>query len=401
MRCDVSTAQAPGRDQGPPETLPWVRPVPCSTVLAMTVEGGASSARPPRAPNIRDVARAAGVSHQTVSRVINGHPALRDSTRQRVLQAMEELRFRPNRAARALVTSESRTIGALVSSGAEYGPSASLRAVETAADEAGYVVDTAHIDHADRASIESALERMVGHAVEGLVILAPQSRTLEVIEQLSIRLPFVTVHSLHSEDHRMSVDQLAGARLATRHLLELGHRRVVHVPGPEGWVETDARRQGYREEMTAWGLEPVVVPAGAWTADSGYRTGLGLRKDTALSAVFSGNDHIALGLVHAFVEAGRDVPGDVSVVGFDDVPEAAHFLPPLTTMRQDFPELGRRCMAVLLAELRGEQPVRPGDVEPVLVVRGSTAAPLPTASGSASGAPSGSVSGGASGSDRG
>jgi DNA-binding LacI/PurR family transcriptional regulator len=375
MRCDVSTAQAPDAGRSSRAPFRWVRPVPCSTVLAMTVEGGANSARPPRAPNIRDVARAAGVSHQTVSRVINGHPALRDSTRQRVLQAMEELRFRPNRAARALVTSESRTIGALVSSGAEYGPSASLRAVETAADEAGYVVDTAHIDHADRASIEAALDRMVAHAVEGLVILAPQSRTLEVIEQLSIRIPFVTVHSLHSEDHRMSVDQLAGARLATRHLLELGHRRVVHVPGPEGWVETDARRQGYREEMAAWGLEPVVVPAGAWTADSGYRAGLGLRESREFSAVFCGNDHIALGLVHAFVEAGLDVPGDVSVVGFDDVPEAAHFLPPLTTVRQDFPELGRRCMAVLLAELRGEQPVRPGDVEPVLVVRGSTAAP--------------------------
>lgn len=382
MRCDVSAAQAPGRARPFRDRRHWVRPVPCSTVLAMTVEGGANSARPPRAPNIRDVARAAGVSHQTVSRVINGHPALRDSTRQRVLQAMEELRFRPNRAARALVTSESRTIGALVSSGAEYGPSASLRAVETAADEAGYVVDTAHIDHADRASIESALDRMVAHAVEGLVILAPQSRTLEVIEQLSIRIPFVTVHSLHSEDHRMSVDQLAGARSATRHLLELGHRRVVHVPGPEGWVETDARRQGYREEMTAWGFEPVVVPAGAWTADSGYRAGLGLRGRRGFSAVFSGNDHIALGLVHAFAEAGLDVPGDVSVVGFDDVPEAAHFLPPLTTVRQDFPELGRRCMAVLLAELRGEQPVRPGDVEPVLVVRGSTAAPATTSGGS-------------------
>lgn len=375
MRCDVSAAQAPGEWHPSRGPLHWVRPVPCSTVLAMTVEGGANSARPPRAPNIRDVARAAGVSHQTVSRVINGHPALRDSTRQRVLQAMEELRFRPNRAARALVTSESRTIGALVSSGAEYGPSASLRAVETAADEAGYVVDTAHIDHADRASIESALDRMVGHAVEGLVVLAPQSRTLEVIEQLSIRIPFVTVHSLHSEDHRMSVDQLAGARLATRHLLELGHHRVVHVPGPEGWVETDARRQGYREEMTAWGFEPVVVPAGAWTAESGYRAGLGLRGSREFSAVFCGNDHIALGLVHAFAEAGLDVPGDVSVVGFDDVPEAAHFLPPLTTVRQDFPELGRRCVAVLLAELRGEQPVRPGDVEPVLVVRESTAAP--------------------------
>lgn len=340
----------------------------------MTDEGGASSARPRRAPNIRDVARAAGVSHQTVSRVINGHPNLRDSTRRRVLEAMEELRFRPNRAARALVTSESRIIGALVSSGAEYGPTASLQAVQTAAHEAGYVVDTVHIDHADRASVEAALDRLVGHAVEGLVLLAPQSRTLEVIEQLSIRIPFVTVHSLHGADHRMSVDQMAGARLATRHLLELGHRRVLHVPGSEGWVETDARREGYREEMAAWGLEPVLAAAGEWTAESGYRVGLALRERRDFSAVVCGNDHIALGLVHAFAEAGLRVPEDLSVVGFDDVPESAHFLPPLTTIRQDFPELGRRCLAVLLAELRGDEPVRIEDVAPELVRRRSTAA---------------------------
>ncbi|MFC6258232.1 LacI family DNA-binding transcriptional regulator [Kocuria oceani] len=341
----------------------------------MIDEDGARAARPQRAPNIRDVARAAGVSHQTVSRVLNGHPNLRDSTRRRVLEAMEELRFRPNRAARALVTSESRIIGALVSSGAEYGPTASLQAVQTAATEAGYVVDTAHIDHADRASIEAALDRLMGHAVEGLVLLAPQSATLEVIEQLSIRIPFVTVHSLHGTDHRMSVDQLAGARQATRHLLELGHRRVLLVPGPEGWVETDARRQGYREEMAAWGLEPALATAGEWTAESGYRVGLVLRERRDFTGVVSGNDHIALGLVHAFAETGLRVPEDISVVGFDDVPESAHFLPPLTTVRQDFPELGRRCVAVLLAELRGDGPVQAGDVVPELVRRRSTAPP--------------------------
>ncbi|MCC3294443.1 LacI family DNA-binding transcriptional regulator [Arthrobacter sp. zg-Y411] len=341
----------------------------------MTNEGRTDSLSPRRASNIRDVAAAAGVSYQTVSRVINGHPSLRDSTRQRVLEAMEQLQFRPNRAARALVTRESRIIGALVASGAEYGPTATLQAVQNAANEAGYVVDAVHIDNADRSSIEEALDRLMSHAVEGLVLLAPQSRTLEVIEQLSIRIPFVTVHSLHSEDHRMSVDQLAGARLATRALLELGHRKVVHVPGPEGWVETEARRQGYLEEMTAWGLAPAVVSAGEWTAESGYRVGAELRNGLQFSAVFSGNDHIALGLVHAFAEAGLRVPEDVSVVGFDDVPEAAHFLPPLTTVRQDFPELGRRCVAVLLGELQGRDPVKTGDVAPKLVRRGSTAAP--------------------------
>lgn len=341
----------------------------------MVSEDGAGSGRLRRAANIRDVAAAAGVSHQTVSRVINGHANLRESTRQRVLDAMEELQFRPNRAARALVTKESRIIGALVASGAEYGPTASLQAVQTAANEAGYVVDAAHIDSADRASIEAALDRLMGHAVEGLVLLAPQSRTLEVIEQLSIRIPFVTVHSLHSQDHRMSVDQLAGARLATRHLLELGHRQVVHVPGPEEWVETQARREGYLEEMGDWGLEPAIVPAGEWTAESGYRVGRELCGRRRFSAAVCGNDHIALGMVHAYAEAGLRVPEDFSIVGFDDVPEAAHFLPPLTTVRQDFPELGRRCIAVLLAELRGGVPATAGDVAPRLIRRASAAAP--------------------------
>jgi len=341
----------------------------------MVSEDGAGSGRLRRAANIRDVAAAAGVSHQTVSRVINGHANLRESTRQRVLDAMEELQFRPNRAARALVTKESRIIGALVASGAEYGPTASLQAVQTAANEAGYVVDAAHIDSADRASIEAALDRLMGHAVEGLVLLAPQSRTLEVIEQLSIRIPFVTVHSLHSQDHRMSVDQLAGARLATRHLLELGHRQVVHVPGPEEWVETQARREGYLEEMGDWGLEPAIVAAGEWTAESGYRVGRELCGRRRFSAAVCGNDHIALGMVHAYAEAGLRVPEDFSIVGFDDVPEAAHFLPPLTTVRQDFPELGRRCIAVLLAELRGGVPATAGDVAPRLIRRASAAAP--------------------------
>ncbi|WP_246657660.1 LacI family DNA-binding transcriptional regulator [Arthrobacter yangruifuii] len=340
----------------------------------MSNEGMTSPASRRRAPNIRDVAAAAGVSHQTVSRVINGHSNLRETTRQRVLDAMEELQFRPNRAARALVTRESRIIGALVASGAEYGLTASLQAVQTAASEAGYVVDAAHIDSADRGSIEAALDRLMSHAVEGLVLLAPQSRTLEVIEELSIRIPFVTVHSLHSEDHRMSVDQVAGARLATRHLLELGHRRVVHVPGPAEWVETEGRRQGYLEEMAAWDLAPAILPAGEWTADSGYRVGRELRRLDRFTAVVCGNDHIALGLVHAYADAGLQVPGDLSVVGFDDVPESAHFLPPLTTIRQDFPELGRRCVAVLLAELRGEDPVSVGNVVPRLILRASTAA---------------------------
>ncbi|MHA7240959.1 LacI family DNA-binding transcriptional regulator [Arthrobacter sp. TMS1-12-1] len=342
-----------------------------------------AAARPPepgRAPNIRDVARRAGVSHQTVSRVINGHPSLRAGTRDRVLAAMEELKFRPNRAARALVTSRSTTIGVLVSKGFEYGPAATLQAVDSAAREAGYAVDVAHLDDVDGGSIRSALDRLLAHRVDGLVILAPQARTFGEIDRLSITLPFVTVHSARArDDHRLSVDQSGGAVLATRHLLHLGHRRIAHIAGPDGWFETDARVRGYRSEMEAWGLAPEPLLSGTWTAESGYRAGLALVEDPGITAVFSSNDQMALGLMHAFREQGRRVPEDLSVVGFDDVPEAAHYCPPLTTVRQDFPELGRRCVARLLG-LIGE-PAAPmtgpdgaaADVRPELVIRASTA----------------------------
>jgi DNA-binding LacI/PurR family transcriptional regulator len=342
----------------------------------MTESNSGEAARPDRAANIRDVARAAGVSHQTVSRVINGHPSLREETRQRVVRAMEQLAFRPNRAARTLVTSRSRILGVLVSHRLEYGPAASLQAIEEAAAAAGYSVDIANLERTDHASITAALDRLMDHAVEGLVILAPQSRSLEVIEDLAIRLPFVTVHSTgRFSDHRLSVDQLAGARLATRHLLELGHRRVLHLAGPEGWVESAARLQGYREEMAAWQVEPLEAPEGDWTAESGYRVGRSLLHRRGFSAVFSSNDQMALGIIHALAEGGLTVPDDVSVVGFDDTPESAHYLPPLTTVRQDFPELGRRCIAALLGMLGGAPVLPRSDVAPELVVRRSTAAP--------------------------
>ncbi|OUM43789.1 LacI family DNA-binding transcriptional regulator [Arthrobacter agilis] len=299
---------------------------------------------------MRDVARRAGVSHQTVSRVINGPPSLRAATRDRVLAAMDELSFRPNRAARALVTSRSTTIGVLVSKGFEYGPAASLQAIDSAAREAGYGVDVAHLDDVDTSSIRSALDRLLAHGVDGIIILAPQTRTLGEIEHLSITLPFVTVHSARADDdHRLSVDQSGGAALATRHLLRLGHRRIVHVAGPDGWFETAARIRGYRGEMESWGLEPEPLLSGNWTAASGYEAGHLILRDPGITAVFSSNDQMALGLLHAFREQGLRVPEDLSVVGFDDVPESPHYWPPLTTVRQNFPELGRRCVARLLA----------------------------------------------------
>lgn len=328
-----------------------------------------------RAPSVRDVARAAGVSHQTVSRVLNDHPSVRDATRTRVLQAMDDLRYRPNRAARTLSTSRSRTIGILTSNRVHYGPSTSMLAIEEAARAAGYSVVTANLSATDAASISAALDYLLDQAVEGIVVIAPQSRVFNAIAGLPIRVPYVTLQSTErDESHALSVDQIAGARLATRHLVELGHRRICHLAGPQDWIEAQARVRGFASEMAAWELPTSGPILGDWTADFGYRAGKELLDFREFTAIFSSNDQMALGVLHAIREAGLDCPRDVSVIGFDDIPEARHFAPPLTTVRQDFPELGRRCVALLLGQLEDTGGYSSA-VMPELVVRASTAAP--------------------------
>ncbi len=329
-----------------------------------------------RPPSIRDVARLSGVSHQTVSRVLNNHPSIRASTKARVLQVMEELQYRPNRAARALSRGRSRTIGILSASSDQYGPASSIAAIQNAAREAGYYVNTANLASGDRASIEEALNHLMLQAVEGIVVIAPQVRVFDVLEQLSIDVPYVTLQSTgRLDDHALSVDQIAGARLATRHLIDLGHRNIYHLAGPQDWIEAEARMRGFLEEMGARDVPTTAPILGDWTADFGYHAGRELLRVRDFTAIFSSNDQMALGLIHAAREAGLDVPGDLSVVGFDDIPEAAHFWPPLTTVRQDFPELGRRCIALLLRSLGGEAEGYPGTIVPELIVRASTAPP--------------------------
>ena len=333
----------------------------------------------PRHPaSIRDVARVAGVSHQTVSRVINAHPSLRPETRDRVLAAIEQLRYQPNRLAQALGANLSRTIGVLAYQRSHYGPGAAIEGVESAAQAAGYVVNTTNLTSNTPAAISAALDLQRAHRVEGLVIIAPQVSVLRAIGQLGLDLPHVMLHELPSERtpgergrRGLFVDQVAGARAAVAHLRSLGHREIYHVAGPSEWIEAEARMQGYLDEMIE-GDEPVIAPVlGDWTSDFGYYAGRELARTADFTAVFAANDQMALGLVHAFRDAGLDVPRDVSVVGFDDVPEAAHYWPPLTTVRQDFAELGRRSVARLLG---------PGNlvdlpIAPQLVVRGSTGPP--------------------------
>lgn len=329
-----------------------------------------------RAPNIRDVARLAGVSHQTVSRVLNNHPSIRDSTRDRVLAVMDEVNYRPNRAARALVTSRSRTIGVLASQRSQYGPASMIQSIENASKDAGYLVSTANLPDTSEESILAAIEHLLAQSVDGIVVIAPQVRVFRAIEDLDVRVPFVTVQSGGDlDDHSIGVDQVAGGRLATRHLIELGHRNIYHLAGPQDWIEAEARMRGFLAEMSDQDVPTTAPILGDWTADFGYRAGIELMRVRDFTAIFSSNDQMALGLIHAIRDEGYDVPRDVSIVGFDDIPEAPHFWPPLTTVRQDFDELGRRCVARLLGNLEVDTVGYRGSIDPELIIRKSTGPP--------------------------
>lgn len=329
-----------------------------------------------RLPRLEDVAEHAGVSHQTVSRVINNHPNVSPKTREKVEAAIAELGYRRNPAARSLVTRRSQTIGVLGSELSQYGPANTLLGVQQAARDAGYFVSIAALKEVSAQTIADAVRHFMDQGVDGLVVLVPHPGTLQALESLDLDVPVVVVGvgGVGRYSGAM-VDQKLGARIAVDHLISQGHRRIGHVSGPSDWIDAEARTEGWREALRQGGLEEGLLLEGDWSAGSGYRIGQQLAGERTATAVFVGNDQMALGLLRAFGEAGVRVPQDVSVVGFDDQPEAGYFIPPLTTVRQDFEELGRRCMDVMLEQLGGGTSSVTTVVRPELVVRDSTAAP--------------------------
>jgi DNA-binding LacI/PurR family transcriptional regulator len=324
-----------------------------------------------------DVAVVAGVSHQTVSRVLNDHPSVLPETRRRVLGAVAELGYRRNQAARALVTRRTGTIGVLTSGSALFGPSSTVIAVERAARDVGLFTTVATMAGWSADEVVASLEHFMTAGVDGVVVIAAHDDAIEAVRAFGTPVPVVMVGPAHLPQplRSVAVDQYAGARLATRHLLGLGHRDVIHVAGPADWLDARGRAEGWRDELAAAGVEVTEPIPGDWSADRGYVVGRGMVAAGLPTAVFAANDQLALGLLRAFAEAGVRVPLDVSVVGFDDVDGSAHFYPPLTTVRQDFGALGARCMAVLRAAIAGEERQVPGLIEASLIVRASCGPP--------------------------
>ena len=325
-------------------------------------------------PNIRQVATLAGVSHMTVSRVLNDSASIAPATRERVLDAMRQLNYTPNSAARALASRKTNRIGVVVDSVIEFGPGSTLRAIEDAAHDRGYTVSSVAVS-ADRSiTAHDALVSLVAIGIDALCLITPRTSSIDLLREVSNGIPTLVVKAEPEDDfYTVSVDQKQGAALAAQHLIDLGHRRILHLSGPLDWLDARARDREWHAHLERAGLPARASVVGDWSSDSGYAFGSTVEPD--FTAVFAANDQMALGLIHAFHERGIRVPEDVSVVGFDDVPDARHFLPPLTTVRQDFRALGTLSVATLLAALEGGEVPQRTLLEPELVVRASTAPP--------------------------
>jgi LacI family transcriptional regulator len=318
------------------------------------------------------------VSHQTVSRLLQGYDGIRPATRERVESALKELDYRPNLAARALATSRSHRIGALVYELLEVGPSKTIKGASDAARYAGYVLDIVTLDPSDEVAVDAALAVMRQQDLAGILAFAPMDLLTERIQRADFAVPLLLETDMDegaAATHTSLSD--AGMDQVVDYLVSIGHRDFFHVSGPLEWWASRNRAAAYEAALTRHGLTSRGSLAGNWSSASGYRTGLEIPLDKGVTALIAANDQMALGLVRALSERGVSVPRDMSITGFDDIPESEYFLPPLSTVRVDYERQGRNLMNRFLTLIdanhaaAADEPQR----EPELIVRASTAPP--------------------------
>ena len=333
---------------------------------------GPATGRPAR---IGDVARVAGVSVPTVSRVLTGAAKVSPERRRRVLEAIEELSYRPNAAARALVTGRADIIAVMTSETSNHGYSMTLRGIETAARAAGFHVVISVVDSPARAEVSRAVDLVLGHALAGVIVLKFDPTGVEAVAALPDDVPVVQVSGeVDGRRPQAVLDEEAGGHDITAYLLGLGHRTVHHVSVPPSRAE-DGRTTGWRRALTdARAPVPDILPA-TFAAASGVPIGWQISTMPEVTAVFCGNDEVAMGVVSGLADAGLAVPGDMSVVGFDDHPLATIWRPALTTVAQDFERLGERAFDLLAARMAGGTEATLSSERPELQVRHSAGPP--------------------------
>lgn len=323
--------------------------------------------------NIYDVAKLAGVSHQTVSRVLNNHSSLKPATREKVEKAISELSYRPNNAARQLVTSRSRIIGVLIAEADLYGPASILNAMERVARREGYSVLSIPVSTKSKDSWREGIDQLRNLDIDGVITIALPGEIVKEIENSLDGAVIVIVDSEPSKKFDVvNIDNIYGARMATRFLIENGHTQILHVTGPEKAYEAKMRQQGYEQEMKDSGLSPRAI-TGDWSIAKGFEIGQHIASEKKRpTAIFCANDHLALGVLKAFHENGIEVPADISVLGFDNIPESQYLVPSLTTVSQSFDQIGNVAIEKMLLQLRESAPREAVMLKPDLITRDST-----------------------------
>jgi DNA-binding LacI/PurR family transcriptional regulator len=333
-----------------------------------------------RRNTLHDVARLSGVSYQTVSRVINNHPYVSDETRERVQQAIEQLDYRPNRAAQSLAGTKSHTLGMTTFGINNYGPAQMVINIEEASRGAGYDLILANVKDTELTSLHTAINYIRRWEVDGLLVITPIiSTNYEALQALCGSIPLVLIGvGVGVDVPSVAVDQEEGTRQMTQHLIDLGHRHFCEISGSLVWFDALERHGSWLKTLHTAGLTPGLSIEGDWTAESGYQaTHELLRRGERFTALVVGNDQMALGAIHALREHNLRVPEDISVVGFDDIPEAAYFSPPLTTVRQDFDVLGKLGVEYLIERINNpEIKMAQRVIKPRMMMRASTARPV-------------------------
>lgn len=327
-----------------------------------------------RPATIYDVARRAGVSHQTVTRYLQGFEGIRPATRERVAEALTNLEYRPNTAARLLRSRETNRIGVLADSIDATGPARILHGASELARERGYVLDVVVTDGSSAKSVATSLAMLTEHQVAGILVTAQTEIVLNEMRRQSLTSPLVIEPQIGAVEGGPTTSEIAG-QLAADHLLDFGHRELGYISGPNLWLSSKGRRDGFLRRVAERGGTVVWVREGDWSARSGHEAWESLadseRKVTAIAAA---NDSMAIGLISAAYDSGVNVPSDLSVLGNDDAPESKYLLPSLSTIAMDFEGEGRLVLGALIRQIEGTtSDVAVEFSAPIVIARASTA----------------------------
>lgn len=311
-----------------------------------------------RGPSMADVAAVAGVSHQTVSRVLNNKGKVRPDTRERVLEAIRQMGYRRNEAARALASNSSRLIGIVTPRFVNFGPATTLLSLQLAANKTGYLVSVATLPAYTPENLMTAVDDFLSLGVAGLIVIVPVEQMAVELEAQDIPVPTLAVASAWLEGPtsiaRIGVDQRPGTLEAMRLLKERGCRTVGHIAGPPDWFDAKERKSAWEQGLSEFDLAPGPLIQGDWTAKTGRQIGLSIDTSELPDAIFVANDQMSLGILDAFAERRIRVPEDVAIIGFDDEEGSAFFAPSLTTIRQDFRGMGEEAIKTLTKMIAGQ-----------------------------------------------